>query len=326
MVIKGALILIVIQSSVIPTALFYSLAIKKLPCLILFVAKAIVLGLFMWFSFRIIRWEIAGVWLRHVLLSLYLMAVVVGIYINASQPLYCNLTQNLVKSLLLHVFVGGLFAYMIAVSFSNVHLSEEYVDLEFPLKNVSWIVAHGGDSVLINHHRKVKAQTFGIDISAVNQWGMRAKGIFPADLNKYEIYDKPVYAPCDGKVVSKADGYSDLTPPDMDSRNPAGNYVAILCRNATLVLAHLKEGSIKVKLGQKVIIGEMIARVGNSGNTSEPHLHIHALKGEVSNYKQLLWPGEPMVMVFGGRYLIRGERQRQERHNSEYCDTSASIL
>lgn len=57
----------------------------------------------------------------------------------------------------------------------------------------------------------------------------------------------------------------------------AGNHIYLrLDETGTfLFLAHLKKGSIKVKEGQHVNEGEVLAQVGNSGSSSEPHLHIH---------------------------------------------------
>lgn len=52
----------------------------------------------------------------------------------------------------------------------------------------------------------------------------------------------------------------------------------IACRDAELVLAHLKNGSLAVQEGAMVITGQKLGQAGNSGNTSEPHLHIHAVQ------------------------------------------------
>lgn len=62
-----------------------------------------------------------------------------------------------------------------------------------------------------------------------------------------------------------------------DFQSMAGNHIYLrLDETGTfLVLAHLKKGSIKVKEGQHVNEGEFLAQVGNSGSSSEPHLHIH---------------------------------------------------
>jgi murein DD-endopeptidase MepM/ murein hydrolase activator NlpD len=62
----------------------------------------------------------------------------------------------------------------------------------------------------------------------------------------------------------------------MDANNPPGNHVFIdLGNDEFALLAHLKKGSIPVSHGDLVNAGDVIGLCGNSGNTSEPHLHFH---------------------------------------------------
>lgn len=59
-----------------------------------------------------------------------------------------------------------------------------------------------------------------------------------------------------------------------------GNYITIRHQEKEFsTLAHLMPGSITVALGQKVVRGQVIARCGNSGNTSEPHVHFQLNDG-----------------------------------------------
>jgi murein DD-endopeptidase MepM/ murein hydrolase activator NlpD len=67
------------------------------------------------------------------------------------------------------------------------------------------------------------------------------------------------------------------------------------------LLAHLAQGSVRVGLGQTVIAGQRLARVGNTGNTTEPHLHIHAVRGRVTSPGQLAATGDPVPMLFDGQ-------------------------
>jgi len=63
-------------------------------------------------------------------------------------------------------------------------------------------------------------------------------------------------------------------------RDLAGNYVVIAVRRGTCVLmAHFRQGSLRVKPGARVRKGQYLAQVGNSGNTTGPHLHIEVLDG-----------------------------------------------
>src|SRR5690606_26350449 len=86
------------------------------------------------------------------------------------------------------------------------------------------------------------------------------------------------YSPCRGTVVSAVDGLADLIPPEADPSQPAGNHVVIACNGVQVTLAHLQNGSVTVSPGSTVSVGEPVGRVGNSGNTSEPHLHVHAVR------------------------------------------------
>jgi murein DD-endopeptidase MepM/ murein hydrolase activator NlpD len=73
-------------------------------------------------------------------------------------------------------------------------------------------------------------------------------------------------------------------------------------------MAHLMQGSVLVKIGDRVTAGQTLARVGNSGNTSEPHLHIHAKHG---GRPESMLDGEGVPIRFGGRWLIRNSLIRK---------------
>ncbi|MND00911.1 Peptidase family M23 [compost metagenome] len=69
------------------------------------------------------------------------------------------------------------------------------------------------------------------------------------------------------------------------------------------MLAHLREGSVSVSEGQLVSTQTRLGEVGNSGNTSEPHLHIHAKRGARGD----ILDGEAVPFTIDGRYLVRGD-------------------
>jgi murein DD-endopeptidase MepM/ murein hydrolase activator NlpD len=68
------------------------------------------------------------------------------------------------------------------------------------------------------------------------------------------------------------------------------------------LLAHLQRGSITVRAGETVETEQAIAKVGNSGNTTEPHLYIHARQ---ANTGKSILDGEGMPMLFFRRFLVR---------------------
>ena len=116
------------------------------------------------------------------------------------------------------------------------------------------------------------------------------------------------HTPCSGEVLSSVGNLPDLIPPKGDSENLLGNHVIIYCKDASILLAHLKPESVQVKTGDTIIEGSLVGRVGNTGNTSEPHLHIHAVAGRHSSRKEIAGTGEGIPMLFNNQFLIRNDR------------------
>jgi hypothetical protein len=112
-----------------------------------------------------------------------------------------------------------------------------------------------------------------------------------------------VVAPVDGIVAHVENRQIDKPARrwiQRDVANPAGNYVSVRVNgreDVFVILAHLEQGSIGVWPGQAVRAGDLLGRCGNSGNTTRPHLHVHAQPtAQVS--PGAVW-GVPVL--FGGR-------------------------
>lgn len=189
---------------------------------------------------------------------------------------------------------------------------ENSINFAFPLKGFLLHVAQGGNSVLINHHYKISAQKFGVDLVQLNQYGERSKTLFPKSLDDFFIYAALVYSPCEGKVIQLKDGLENQQIGWMDRDHPAGNYVAIHKKDshAVVILAHLLKGSLLIQEGDTVSTGQPLAKVGNSGNTSEPHLHIHCVS---DNAEDFLFKGEGIPMIFNRDFLSRNDLILQAR-------------
>lgn len=184
--------------------------------------------------------------------------------------------------------------------------ADDPIALDWPLRGGTFKVMHGGSSALINNHAGVEAQQYALDILAMNRLGFRATGLAPAELSAYVIYDTPVHAPCAGEIVAARDGMSDRTRVT-DRSQLAGNFAAIYCEGATVLLAHFRQGSLAVTAGDMVAEGQLIGRVGNSGNSSEPHLHIHANRGRVADPLEMVTTAVGVPMTFAGRFLVRND-------------------
>ncbi len=116
-------------------------------------------------------------------------------------------------------------------------------------------------------------------------------------LSDYYCWGQEVYSPCDGIVVVAEDGYAEnektnlladmsnayknahyFDPEKDDIQSVAGNYVIIkYSENVYAALCHLQTGSVQVSVGQMIKKGEVIGRVGHSGNSFAPHLHFQLM-------------------------------------------------
>lgn len=144
--------------------------------------------------------------------------------------------------------------------------------LAFPLEG-TWYVVQGGGRIL-NHHARVPEQRGALDLVALGSRGTRTRP--GSDLPAYAAYGRPVRSPCDGRVISAADTVQDQQPGDIRYQPPYGNHVFLDTGREIVKLAHLRPGSVTVAKGDIVRAGQLLGEVGNTGNTTEPHLHIHA--------------------------------------------------
>ena len=196
--------------------------------------------------------------------------------------------------------------------------SPHAISLASPLAAGRYLVVNGGGALLISAHRASMDTTntrlrdwrgngHAVDLVAINSLGMRANGLLPSDPAQYEIFGVEVLAPCDGTTLVMVDGLPDQSPPTYDRAHPAGNHLLIDCGVAHVVLAHLKQGSVRVAAGDQVMTGDVLGAVGNSGGTDEPHLHIHAQRAGPPGAPMA---GEPLPILLWDRYLVRGDRVR----------------
>jgi hypothetical protein len=190
------------------------------------------------------------------------------------------------------------------------------IRLAMPLDGEDLLVANGGSRLLLNahqdtldlsvpRHRLWQGQSYAVDFVALRPIGITSNGFVPADPKRYAIFDRPVRAPCAGAIVAMRNIQPDLNVPDFDKQIMEGNYVALRCKGADVMMAHLKRGSIAVRLGQQVTVGDTIAAVGNSGHSGEPHLHINA---QTPGTPDAPFSGKPIAMLFNGCFLARNDR------------------
>ena len=162
-----------------------------------------------------------------------------------------------------------------------------------------WRVAAGGPWARENHHLAASDQRYAYDFVRLDA----------------SSFGSPILAPADGDVAAARDGMEDHPPSRRvraEGRRPCGNYVAIETGRAFVLLCHLQRGSVRVTTGDRVRAGDEIARCGNSGNTSVPHLHLHAQDRAAE--APFVAQGVPVAFRDGGRVRVLGARDRFPEH------------
>lgn len=246
------------------------------------------------------RWDFLSTTLVVILPVVLVLAA--GLSLLSVRDLPWNGSASVARA---HGFTAAMSVFFLALAmrgFSGYDYRETAVDLAFPFTAGDYYVGQGGSATAINSHHADKSQRFALDIVALNRFGARADGLMPRDLADYVIYDRMVESPCNGVAISAQDGVDDNRIAETNTTQPAGNHVILACGSVRVLLAHLRKGSVAVRPGEIVTAGLPVGRVGNSGNSSEPHLHIHAYLGGTLDYND----GEGVPMTFGGRFLVRG--------------------
>ncbi len=155
----------------------------------------------------------------------------------------------------------------------NVDDYKTKTPLILPFKG-AWIVGNGGRDASGNSHRNPddtgpRNQRFAYDFIKDHKGDGK-------NLEDYEAFGSEVIAPAGGIISQVINGSKDIPIGESDWVVICGNMVVIDHENEEWsVLAHLKHNSIKVKVGDKVKQGDLLGLCGNTGNTTEPHMHYH---------------------------------------------------
>lgn len=133
--------------------------------------------------------------------------------------------------------------------------------------------------------RQWLSQRFAVDWEQLDASGrFVTRGGDPADPADYTIYGKQTIAAADATIVSVLDGLPDqkpgalpegIAPTEVDGNS----IIAKTGQGLYMLYGHMQAGSIKVKKGDTVKRGDPVGLVGNSGNSSAPHLHFHVMDG-----------------------------------------------
>ncbi|HZI55349.1 MAG TPA: M23 family metallopeptidase, partial [Verrucomicrobiae bacterium] len=182
----------------------------------------------------------------------------------------------------------GKYPEALTVQCARTTVGRDVPVISAPLRGDNW-VAGNGPSNTSGHRRalipvdgRVRiAQRFAIDWVRLNSDGQTFKGD-PLDNKNYRAYGSEALAVADGTVTEVKDGIPQNIPGENSRAVPitletiGGNHIILdIGHGRYAFYAHLQPGSLKVKLGDHVKRGQVLGLVGNSGNSTEPHLHFH---------------------------------------------------
>ena len=196
------------------------------------------------------------------------------------------------------------------------------VDLAYPFEG-RWLTQNSPANRVPSHGTGLLATSFAIDFVPVDEAGRSAPFTFgsllrPEPPERFPGFGRAVLAPVDGVVVdlhrSEPDHRSFRGLPSVGYAltqrrraaggwvGLAGNYVMIERRGGPVVaVCHLQRDSIRVQLGQSVRVGEALGRCGNSGNSTEPHVHVQAID------RMEVLHASAVPITFGGHLPRNGE-------------------
>jgi hypothetical protein len=169
--------------------------------------------------------------------------------------------------------------------------------------NGKWYVVWGGDTKDLNYHVESCAQKNAFDILIIDKDSNTHMGD-GSNNSQYYAFGKEVLAPAAGEVVLAVDGIKDNTPGGMNTIFVTGNTVILkTAENEYLLFAHFKQGSVKVKQGDKVKAGQVLGLCGNSGHSSEAHIHFH-----IQNIEDMA--GATGVKCYFDKILVNGAEKQ----------------
>jgi len=177
--------------------------------------------------------------------------------------------------------------------------------LSLPFKG-KWMVFWGGDTKELNQHHDVPNQKYAFDFLQVDDSGKTHKNEGKQN-EDYYAFGQEVIAPAGGVVTDVIRGVRDNTPGSMNPYSALGNTVIIKHQEHEVsVLAHFQQGSIQVDVGDSVTRGQVLGLCGNSGNSSEPHIHYHLQNTPI------VQDGTGIKCVFSNIVVSRDNKTRTE--------------
>jgi murein DD-endopeptidase MepM/ murein hydrolase activator NlpD len=177
--------------------------------------------------------------------------------------------------------------------------------VDFPLRG-EWRAVNTPASRIPSHGTDMLGQRYAFDLMRLDPGngsryhpagGLRTL-LIGVPTRECHGWGEPIHAPLDGVVVAARDGLPERTrihpvrelalvlrngltfrPTPHHVHRVMGNHVILQCDDVYAGFAHLTTGSVAVEAGQQVRVGDVLGRVGHTGNSTAPHLHFQLMDG-----------------------------------------------
>lgn len=190
-----------------------------------------------------------------------------------------------------------------------------------------WLVQNSPARRVPSHGSELLGERYAIDFVAVDERRRTAAvrdwrtALATEPASRFYAFGRPILAPADAVVVAVHDGEPDhvarrsqlaLLPYALGQASRvragigavAGNHVVLGLgdRAAFVALVHLRDGSVRVRAGERVVLGQQLAECGSSGNSTQPHVHVQVMdRPDVTVAR-----GVPVEFCHYRRWLRRG--------------------
>lgn len=244
----------IITSVLLPLSAIFGLALAKTDHINFFVYFSICIAvyLFLYILYKCNSWEFTFQKLRIIPFILVTLVIIIGLHRRGvSNNIYKYDCWIEIAGILLILFMGCCIYKIYKAS----RKPENVLKMEFPFRSGKYLITDGGDgylSALMNYHYKS---------STHNQHGTQDSMRYAVDI---VINNKPF--PGKGKLPYNL-----------------GNYVVIKNEDNYVIMGHMEKGSIVIKEGDYIHIGDEIGFIGNSGLTPRPHLHLQVSKFKIQS-------------------------------------------
>lgn len=308
-----AMTLILITHLLIPVVLIYWTWTRQNLSRMGWLLQILTFALYLVFIFLVGTWAFVSFYLRYAFPALFIIAGTRSYFRAKELPSWPEKSMRAWTGIGAGLVISGFLIFFIVGAIRSFYFDEKPVDLAFPLKNGVYAVFEGGNgkaSSLMNYHYGGaihkgagvnRSMKYAVDITKLSIWGNDAHGFLPKENEKYMIFNEGVGSPCDGQVFDVVDQWPNEIPWGDKAPYNVGNRIVIQSGDFLVLMGHLQRGSIQVKAGERVKKGQPIAKVGNSGWTQQPHLHIQAMKMSTGSF----WSGEGLPIYMDGKNAVK---------------------